>query len=71
MKPKKHVASISLKIEDTVIEKVKDFNFLGLIINEHLNWKTDTDKVSNTISKTIGILNRLKYFLPIKIKLTH
>ncbi len=50
---------------------MKDFNFLSLIINEHLNWKTDTDKeVYNSIPKTIRILNRLKYFLPIQIKLT-
>ncbi len=43
-KPQKHVASISLKIEDTVIGKVKDFHFLGLIVNEHLTWKTHTIK---------------------------
>ncbi len=69
-KPKKQVATISLNIDDTVIEKVKDFNFLGLELNKHLTWKTHTNKVSNSISKTIGILNRLKHFLPIKIKLT-
>ncbi len=68
--PQKYIASISLNIKDTVIAKVKDFNFLGLMVNEHLNWKTDTDKVSNSISKTIATLNRLKHFLLIKIKLT-
>ncbi len=69
-KPKKHVATIALKIDDAVIEKVKDFNFLGLVLNKNLTWKTHTNKVSNSISKTIGILNRLKHFLPIQIKLT-
>ncbi len=69
-KPQKQVSTISLKIDDTVIEKVKDFNFLGLVLNEHLTWKTHRNKVSNSISKTIGILNRLKHCLPIKIKLT-
>ncbi len=69
-KPKMHIADISLKLDDTAIEKVKDFDFLGLIVNEHLNWKMLTDKVSNSISKTIGILNRLKHFLPIQIKLS-
>ncbi len=67
-KPKKQVATISLKNDDTVLEKVKDFNFLGLVLNEHLTWKTHTNKVSNSISKTIGILNRLKDFFQLKLK---
>ncbi len=65
-KPQKHVASISLKIEHTVIQKVKDFNFLVFIVNEHLNWKTHKATVSNSISKTIGLLNRLNIFFQLK-----
>ncbi len=41
-KPKKHITAISLKIDYTPIEKVKDFHFLGLVINEYLNWKMCT-----------------------------
>ncbi len=38
------------------------------MINENLNWKTHIKKVTNSISKTIGILNRRKHFLPLNIK---
>jgi len=66
----KQITQLSLKIDGTDINRVKEFNFLGLIINENLNWKTHSEKVSNSISKTIGILNRLKHFLPLNIKTT-
>ncbi len=33
------------------------------------NWKSHINKISNTISKSIGILNKLKHFLPLNIKI--
>ena len=45
------------------MEKVFDFCFLGLTINENLNWKSHLNKVSNKISRTLGVMNRLKHFL--------
>ena len=57
----------SLKIGGTNIERVKEFNFLGLIIEETLSWKSHVDYISNKISRHIGVLNRLKHFLPTHI----
>ncbi len=37
--PQKKVDYLNIKIENTYIERVKEFDFLGLIINENLNWK--------------------------------
>ncbi len=62
------MAPLQLKIDSADIDRVKDFNFLGLVVNENLNWKSHTEKVSNSMSKTIGILNRLKYFVPLENK---
>ena len=56
-----------LKIGDTKIEKVVNFNFLGLTLNENLSWKPHVDRIANKISKYIGILNRLKRYLPCHI----
>ena len=58
-----------LKIPKTVIfnekiECVEQFDFPGLILHKHLIWKSHVAKVANTISKTIGIINKLKYQLP-------
>ena len=50
------------------IERVKEFNFLGIMIDANLNWKTHFAKVSNAFSQTIGILNKLKHVLSLEIK---
>ena len=46
------------------LERVQDFNFLGLTINENLSWKPHVNKIAHKISKYSGILCRLKHFLP-------
>ncbi len=47
-KPQKKVGLLQLNIENTSIDRVGDFNFLGLTINEHLNRKSHIDKLANT-----------------------
>ena len=50
-----------------MIEHVEDFNFLGITINEMLNWNTHISKLSTKVSKSIGILYKLKSLLPLYI----
>ena len=57
----------NIYINGIEIERVADFNFLGLTINENLSWKPHVNKISNKISKYSGILCRLKHFLPTHI----
>ena len=63
-KPQKRVKITNFTINNTNIECVDEFNYLGLMLNKHLNWKQHITKIANTISKTIGIKNKLKYELP-------
>ena len=56
--------NFEIKINNTLIERAREFCFLGLTINEHLTWKTHINKISNKVSKYTGILNKLKQFLP-------
>ncbi len=37
--------------------------------NENLNWKSHCDKIANNISRAVGVLNRLKHFLPEPIRI--
>ncbi len=62
-KPKKKSNPLLIMIDDTIIERVQEFNFLGLTLNENLNWKNHINKISNKISRSIGILNKLKFFI--------
>ena len=50
------------------VEPVKEFNFLGLMIDANLNLKKHIAKVSNACSQKIGILNKLKHVLSLEIK---
>ena len=53
-----------LKINNVDIERVKDFNFLGLTIDEHMTWKAHAQKVACKMSCIIGTMKRLKKSLP-------
>ncbi len=66
---KHKVESLQLIINNTEIERLQEFNFLGLTVDEHLNWNSHINKISNKVSKNIGILNKLKHFLPLKTKI--
>ena len=65
----KDVQHLTLNIDNTNIERVYEFNFLGLILDANLNWKKHLGKISNQCSKKIGILNKLKHTLPQEIKI--
>ena len=52
-------------INNTLIEQVTEFNFLELTVNEYMNWNSHTYKITNKISRTLGVMNRLKRYLPL------
>ena len=52
------------------IDIVPHFNYLGIILDKHLSWKTHITMVTGKLSKISGILNRLKYIYPTHILLT-
>ena len=54
----------TLKINGVSIERVKEFRFLGIVLNENLTWSNHIDYISIKISKIIGIMSCLKNYLP-------
>ena len=58
---------IKLYINSKKIECVEEFNFLGVILDQNLNWKSHVHKVSGKIAGVAGTLSRLKKFLPSNI----
>ena len=67
--PQKKFKIPVIKIKNTLIERVETFNFLGIILDTNLTWNSHIMKISNKISKSLGILNKLKRILPIDAKL--
>ncbi len=47
---KRKVESLQLIINDTEIERVQEFNFLVLTVDEHLNCNSHINKISNKVS---------------------
>ena len=62
--PQKKNINITFKINGTEIEKLNSFNFLGIIIDRHLNWKDHINHVALKINKGNAILRRLKNIFP-------
>ena len=58
---------LDLKINNKAIKRVDTFNFLGLTLNKQLNWNDHINSVANKIPSTVGVLNKLKKFLPTDI----
>ena len=54
---------LEIKINNTLIEKVTKFDFLGLVISETLSWKEHANKISAKIAQTVGMLSRMKRYL--------
>ena len=48
------------------IEKSTSLKFLGVVVDEHLTFKNHVQYISIKISRSIGILNKLKFYLPIE-----
>ena len=59
--PQKHVLYPKITLIYEEIEIVSNFKFLGIILKKHMKWAAHTESIANTISKYIGVINRLKH----------
>ncbi len=55
---------INIQIDGQKIERVTSTKFLGLQIDENLNWKEHVRLISNKISRGLGIIYRLRRSIP-------
>ena len=54
-------------LDSTALERVSHTKFLGVLIDDCLTWKNHIDCVSKTISRNIGVMNKLKHFVPTRV----
>ena len=54
----------NIKIDGNNIQQVNKTKFLGIIIEEHLNWSMHISHLCNIIARNVGILQKLRYFIP-------
>ncbi len=46
------------------LDRVNKTKFLGVTVDENLTWKSHIDNISKNISKGVGIISKLKYYVP-------
>ena len=54
----------NIKIDCNNIQQVNKTKFLGSVIEEHLNWAMHILHLCNIIARNVGILQKLRYFIP-------
>ena len=66
--PQKRITLPAISIYDNNIQSVENFNLLGIVLDKHLKWKSHINMISIKISQYIGLLNKLKFLLPMSIR---
>ena len=61
---KRSICNIQISIDNQNIVEVKETNFLGVILDENLNWKSEISHVASKVAKSIGIISRCGFFVP-------
>ena len=62
--PQKILPELSFSFNGIPIKNVKEFNFLGLIIDSNFNWKAHLNAIGAKIARITGLLRKLKYIFP-------
>ena len=59
-----HNLKLNICIQNTLIEKQQETKFLGVILSDDLKWNKHVNTVVHKISKTIGIISKVRHLLP-------
>ena len=63
---KKSTDYLDVAINDFKIERKASVKYLGIIIDENLKWENQINNVSTTLSRNIGAMSRVKFYLSSK-----
>ena len=58
---------LKLKVANNIINRVKTSRYLGFVVDENLSWKEHAKLVGNKLSRSLGVIRRLKFRFPNKI----
>ena len=64
---RKQIALQPIRVNSSYILETDQIKFLGIIIDKHLTFKYHINAISTKISRSVGLLHRLKFYLPPEI----
>ena len=56
----KVIPDLKIQMNNVEIDRVSEFNSLGVIIDKHITWKPHIEKIRVKISRIIGIMRKLQ-----------
>ena len=62
--------TLDLKLQNQKIDKVPHFKLLGIYLDSTLSWNKQIEYIASKLSKTAGVLYRIKNYIPEYILLT-
>ena len=68
--PNNTIENFNLKMGDTVLEEVTEIEYLGVIFDRHFTWKPYVRSLAQTLSRSAGVLSKLRYYVPVNIMQT-
>ena len=54
---------LRLTLNGTVLQRVEDSKFLGIVIDQHLTWKNHIDYITKKILRITGLLCRIRFYV--------
>ena len=58
--------STNLKVNNQALMHKNSIKYLGIMIDSHLNWKSQVSYISNTIKRNIGNLSKIRLYVNLK-----
>ena len=59
-----NISDCNIFLDGCKLTRVQDAKFLGITLDENLTWRSHINTVCKICSRNIGVLNKLKLFLP-------
>lgn len=58
-----------ISADDIPLDNVDSHTYLGIVINNRFFWTSHIDYIRDKISKKLGLLRRIKYCLPLNVRI--
>ena len=62
------IQGISVKVEETSIERTQSFKYLGVTLQQSMSWADHVDAISMKINQRIGLIRRIRNLLPLQAR---
>ena len=66
---KKVNSQIKFEIEGKLINECKSVKYLGVLLDCNLNWKEHIQQITKKVSRGIGVICKMRYFVETKVML--